>query len=401
VGPAYLGHPPSCCGHVGCCGEAAANTAATTSPAEATSAGPHARLGVLAAPTLSAAILSALENDLVATLPTRLPGGDWRVEVVQAPLLSLPATDSELVAAARELLLDHEWDLAVCLTDLPLHVARRPVVAHASPVHAVAIVSVPALGVLGLRHRVCDTVLELVDGLLGEPGSASTGRTGHLRRRRLARRVRELSDDDPATATFGFTSRVISGHLRLLVGMVRANQPWRLVTRLSRALVAATATGAFALVTSDIWRIANAAGALRLTVATAGSIVALTLTLILGADLWERAGSARVRGQVALFNIATVSTVLIGVAVLYIATFVLATCAAAVLVPRSLLDSAVGHDVHFTGLVTLGWLVSSVATIGGALGAGLESDEAVRNAAYSRRASAAPPAVGGDRGSTV
>jgi hypothetical protein len=383
-------------------GAAPANSSPTKSPAQATSADPHARLGVLAAPTLSAAVLSALENDLIATLPTRLPGGDWRVEMVQAHLLSLPAPDSELIAAARDLLLEHEWDLAVCLTDLPLHVARRPVVAHASPVHAVAIVSVPALGVLGLRHRVCETVLELVDGLLGEPGSALTGRTAHQRQRRLARRVRELSDDgDPATAPFGFTGRVFSGHLRLLVGMVRANQPWRLITRLSRALVAATATGAFALVTSDIWRIAAAAGALRLTVATAGSIVALTLTLILGADLWERASSSRVRGQVALFNIATVSTVLIGVAVLYIATFVLATAAAAVLVPRVLLESAIGHDVHITDLVTLGWLVSSVATVGGALGAGLESDEAVRNAAYSRRASAVPPDAGGDRGSTL
>jgi hypothetical protein len=194
---------------------------------------------------------------------------------------------------------------------------------------------------------------------------------------------------------------VISGHVGLLVGMVRANQPWRLVTRLSRALVAATATGAFALVTSDIWRIAAAAGALRLTVATVGSIVALTLTLILGAGLWERASSSRVRGQVALFNIATVSTVLIGVVALYSATFVLATGAAAVLVPRALLGSAIGHDVHITDLVTLGWLVSSVATIGGALGAGLESDEAVRNAAYSRRASSASPPVGGDRGSTL
>jgi hypothetical protein len=357
---------------------------------------------VLVPPTLPATVRSNLENDLIAALPTRLPGGDWRVEVVQVDLLSPPATDAELVAASRDLLLDHEWDLVVCLTDLPLHVARRPVVAHASPVHAVAIVSVPALGVLGLRHRVRDTVLDLVDGLLGEPDSALAGRAAYKRQRRLARRVHELSDDgDPATATFGFTSRVISGHLRLLVGMVRANQPWRLVTRLSRALVAATATGAFALVTSDIWRIADAAGGLRLTAATAGSIVALTLTLILGAGLWERARSPRVRGQVALFNIATVSTVLIGVAVLYIATFVVATGVAAVLVPRALLKVTVGHDVNFTGLVTLGWLVSSLATIGGALGAGLESDDAVRNAAYSHRASNGSAAAGGDRGSTL
>ena len=45
------------------------------------------------------------------------------------------------------------------------------------------------------------------------------------------------------------------------------------------------------------------------------------------------------------------------------------------------LDTSFGYD----DLFVLTWFVASVATLGGALGTGLESDEAIRAAAYSKR----------------
>ena len=91
------------------------------------------------------------------------------------------------------------------------------------------------------------------------------------------------------------------------------------------------------------------------------------------------------REQVVLFNLATTATVLIGVVALYAALFLLSLAAGLLLVVPSLLSAALGHPVGLGDYAELAWLTSSLATVGGALGAGLESDEAVREAAYTHR----------------
>ncbi|SNS53331.1 hypothetical protein SAMN04488107_2903 [Geodermatophilus saharensis] len=349
-------------------------------PEAGATARPDVVVGLVAAPGVPAEVADELGPDLAAALRGEHPEVAWDVRVVEDGLVAPPADDAEIVAAARERLLAEEWDLAVCVTDLPLTVARRTVVGHASPVHGVAVLSLPALGAVGRRRRALQTSLGLVRALLGDDG----GDPGVLRRR-----LRELAADQ-GDAGGGFTARVLTGNLRLLVGMVRANRPWRLTASLSRALAAAVAAGVFALVTSDIWRLADRFGPVRLVAVGLGSVVAICATLVVGARLWERAGSPRVRKQVALFNLATVATVVLGVLTLYAALFTLALTGALLLVPSGLFAEGLGHRAGLGDYLELAWLTSSLATVGGALDAGLEEDEAVREAAYTHR-----PGAGG------
>ncbi|GCD88582.1 hypothetical protein NLS1_05880 [Nocardioides sp. LS1] len=340
-------------------------------------------VGLVSAPGAATEIASVLADDLHSELSLHLPTVRWRVCTVVDALVQPPADDAALVAAARERLLVEDWDLVVCLTDLPLKAHRRPVVAHASPLHGVAVLSLPALGAIGLRRRTRDMVVGLVRSLLGDPeGQAFSGPVAGL-----GGRARELgrSQQPEGDGSVRFTARVLSGNLRLLVGMIRANQPWRLAIGLSRALTAALAGGVFALVTPDIWRLGDALGWVRLSMIGVGSVAAISIALIAGAGLWEHASQPVARKQVTLFNLATTATVVLGVCFLYAALLLLALMTAPVLVPAQLLRQSMGHVVGAGDYLRLVWLASSLATVGGALGAGLESDESVRAAAYTCR----------------
>jgi hypothetical protein len=349
-------------------------------------------LGLLAAPGLADELARDLAQDLPGLLDDRLSDQvAWVVPVVTDDLAADARTGATgMIDAARRRMLDQGWDLAVCLTDLPLRIGRRPVVADASATHGVALISLPALGAVQLRRRARDAVVRLVDGLMGEAAERGAG-DGAERRRRVGRRLTELAaparpvvpDDDDADVRF--VAAVVRGNLRLLAGMVRANRPWRLIVRLSRALAAALAAVVFAIVTSDIWRLADRVGWPRLTVLALASLTAIIVFLILAHGLWERAAEGRMREQVVLFNVATTLTLALGVLSLYAALFALSLAGAVMVVAPSVLSDAVGHHVGVGEYASLAWMTTSLATVAGALGAGLESDDAVREAAYGYR----------------
>ena len=71
---------------------------------------------------------------------------------------------------------------------------------------------------------------------------------------------------------------------------------------------------------------------------------------------------------------------LLGVGTLYLALFVITAASAALLLPGYVLDGALGHPAGVRDYLQLSWLVSSLVTIGGGLGGGLETEAAMREA---------------------
>ncbi|MEU1271724.1 hypothetical protein [Streptomyces sp. NPDC005799] len=329
-------------------------------------------------------------------LPDRLAdrsgrGRRFDVAVVSEPFTAGVEDPLTLMRRIMDRGSDGNWDIVVALTDLPLHSQGLKLVVDLSHEHGLALLSLPTLGGFRLqtkaRQAVEEAVLSLArsrtTGAEEPPGSQPlrgpfTGRLVPIRPGRVAEE--EIAD-------LRYVLSGLRGYLRVLGGMVRANRPWRLVPGLSKALAAALATGAVATVNSTVWSLATSLSTPRLVIAMVGSVALMIGWLIVDANLWHRTDevSPEARKRAALYNASTVLTVGMGVVVCYAGLVAINLVWALFILNDRLFASMTRTPLHATQYWTLSWFVASVATVGGALGSGLESDEAIRAAAYSKR----------------
>ncbi|GAA5699369.1 MULTISPECIES: hypothetical protein [Streptomyces] len=329
-------------------------------------------------------------------LPARLAdksgqGRRFDVEVVSEPFTARTEDPPTLMRRIMDRGRAESWDIVVALTDLPLHSHGRRLVVDLSHEHGLALLSLPPLGGLRLQTRARRAVEEAV---LSLAGPRATGAEGPPRSQPLLGPfVSRLAPIHPGqvgeeeTVDLRYVVSGPRGYLRVLVGMVRANRPWRLVPGLSKALAAALATGAVATVNSTIWNLAESLSTPRLVIATVGSVALMIGWLIVDAQLWHRSAevSREARQRARLYNASTVMTVGIGVLVCYVGLIVINLVWALFILNDQVFASTTRTPLNAAEYWTLSWFVASVATVGGALGSGLESDEAIRAAAYSKR----------------
>jgi hypothetical protein len=285
---------------------------------------------------------------------------NWDIEVVSEPFtLACEDVDTALSRLADQAD-EHQWNLVVGLTELPLRDGDgRYLLIETDPQQRTAVLSLPALGGLRIHKRSRKALRDLISGM-ADPTSEGDRRVP-------------------------LPSR--SGHWRLLMGMVLANRPWLLVPGLKSALVAALTTGAIATINSTVWVLAGSLSWWRLVIATIASIALVVGWLVIDGKLWDRPDndSPQARERSHLYNTSTLVTLTAGVIICYIALYVLNLVWALFVLDPAVMGGYLRMPVGYGDLFVLTWFVASAATVGGALGSGLESDEAIRAAAYSKR----------------
>ena len=292
------------------------------------------------------------------------PGGEdraaWDIEVVSQPFTTGCEDVDTALGRLGDEALQHDWDLVVGLTELPLRDDDgRYLLIEADPQERRAVLSLPALGGLHMQARARRAVRTLVAGM----ADASSHDQHRVPLPRLG------------------------GRWRLLLGMVLANRPWLLVPGLKSALVAALATGAVATINSTVWLLAGSLSWWRLMVATIASIALVVAWLVIDGELWDRPddGSSEARERSRLYNTSTLLTLTAGVLICYLALYVVNLVWALFVLDPAVMGGYLNASLGYGDLFVLAWFVASAATVGGGLGTGLESDEAIRAAAYSKR----------------
>jgi hypothetical protein len=293
------------------------------------------------------------------------PGGEdrdaWSIEVVSEPFTMGSEDVDTAVARLGEQARQHDWDLVIGLTELPLRDDDdgRYLLVETDPQRRTAVLSLPALGALRMHARTRDALRALISGM-----ADTTSQREH--RVSLPRR---------------------SGRWRLLVGMVLANRPWLLVPGLKSALVAALATGAIATINSTVWLLASSLSWWRLVVATIASVALVVAWLVIDGELWDRPDddSAAAKERSRLYNTSTLVTLTTGVLICYFGLYVVNLAWALFILDPGVMGGYLQASLGYGDLFILTWFVASAATVGGALGTGLESDDAIRAAAYSKR----------------
>ncbi|MGJ5724094.1 hypothetical protein ACSBQT_06945 [Brevibacterium sp. H602] len=294
-------------------------------------------------------------------------------------------TDTVYLTPERELALDAVEDLRadypdvniiLILTEIPRHTQGDPLIAEVYSDRNLAVVSCPTLGAWATKRRIIKVMMSSVNKLVPWDPEATT-------RKFLLGWSNWSNNEDSSHQSLH--AHTITGGPRLIMGMTIANEPWRTAPKLSGALAAASATGAFGIFYSSIWQMSTYLSTLRLLSIGALAILMMVAWLIVSHRLWDRPVNERLSTVVMYYNLSTVLTLLITVIVLYATLVVLILLGGLVVIDPAFMTQQIQQDASFTNYLDIAWLSAAMGVVAGGLGASFDTDADVQKLTHGQR----------------
>lgn len=333
-------------------------------------------LRIVAEPGLPTAIANRIRGRLEERVREDL-SEEIDVTIEQGSLLLDP--DGEVHLGASVPRNGKTDDVVIFLTELPRLWGGRPTPAEIDLQRMAGIISLPACGVGRLNHVVERLIVASAAGIIHKDIHDELLYA-------VQSRNRIWIDDSAGHAKSTLVMNTRWGWARTVIGMMRINQPWKLVASLKGVLAAAVATASFGVFYTSIWKMASALSPARLLLITAFSMAIMTTWLIVANHLWETKSSGRFsRVWARLYNSTTVFTVLTGVAFMYLGLFVVIFASSMIVIDAGFLTEQLGQSSTLLDYGALAWLSTSMGVIAGALGSNADSHDAILRATFGRR----------------
>ncbi len=286
--------------------------------------------------------------------------------------------ESELdLDAAEDLRADYpDVSIILILTEIPRHTQGSPLIAEVYSDRSLAVVSCPTLGAWATKRRIIKVMLGSVDKLISrDPATAE---------RRLPLGWSNWSGNEDS-GHLSLHAHTITGGPRLILGMTISNEPWRTAPKLSGALAAASATGAFGIFYSSIWQMSTYLSTLRLLSIGALAIFVMVGWLIVSHKLWDRPVNERLATVVMYYNLSTVLTLLMTVLALFATLVVLILLGGLVVIDPEFMTQQIQQDASFTNYLDIAWLSAAMGVVAGGIGANFDTDTDVRRLTHGQR----------------
>lgn len=303
---------------------------------------------------------------------------DGEVTVSAATRMLRIRPDSTLdIEAVRVMEEDHaEADAIIMLTEIPRHTTGHPLISEIFPAQRVAVVSCPTLGAWATKRRIQQVFTASLLRLL-PPGSGPDPKAYDQRWSRW-----KATEHGEGMGLFAHT---ITGGPRTVVGMAMGNDPLRTIPKLSSALAAGAATGAFGIFYSSIWQMAHALSSTRLLLVGLAAVVTMIIWLIIREGLWDRPKNRSLATVVTLYNGSTVLTLLVCILMLYLLLVGVIFVVGLVIIDAEYLETVIGSEASLLNYLDIAWFSAGMGVFAGAIGSSFDSGADLRRLTHGQR----------------
>lgn len=205
----------------------------------------------------------------------------WHFESKVDLLIGSAEDVHESIDKAAELKEEYDWDFVICITDLPSISGNKVVISDFNSEKQVSMLSLPALGWINLERKLVKSMTALVEQLYHNNTKERPKVHPLIKPKAVDPREDESSKRRYINRYF------ILGWLQLILGLTRANEPWKNLFNFKKIISVAFATGTYVSIFSMPWELSVQYSTLRFIVLMIISILGMAGWLLYAHQLFE------------------------------------------------------------------------------------------------------------------